>query len=246
MPFTSIIDQNYKVFDDVLQSGQIGDFKENEGQCILKHHHLSEIFYKTENIDKEEDIEESLALIESWESEIIVTTFIQLFYTLIGYKNRSLKKFHNIVNSIILLDEVQNIPIKYWPVVRKILIAMSNYFNCSIILMTATKPLIFEEGEYTELLDNHEKYFKCDELNRVILNIDFKKKRIQEFCSELNDWSKNSYLFVFNTIESSSLVFYETIKKRIQELGLNFKVCYLSTNIIPKERRVRIERIKKH
>jgi len=244
LPFTSIIDQNYNVFDDVLQSGQISDFKENDGLYILKHHHLSEIFYKTKDIDKEDDIEESLALIESWESEIIITTFIQLFYTLIGYKNRSLKKFHNIVNSIILLDEVQNIPIKYWPVVREILIAMSNYFNCRVILITATKPLIFEEDECTELLDNHEKYFKSDELNRVVLNIDSRKKRIQEFCNDLNDWSKNSYLFVFNTIQSS-LDFYGHIKKKIQTLELIFKVCYLSTNIIPKERRGRIELIKK-
>jgi len=245
LPFTSIIDQNYNVFDNVLQSSQINDFKEKESQYLLKHHHLSEIFYKTEDIDKEEEIEESLALIESWESEIVVTSFIQLFYALIGYKNRSLKKFHNIVNSIILLDEVQNIPIKYWSVTREILISMSKYFNCRIILMTATKPLIFKENEYTELLDEYENYFKCDELNRVVLKVDLEKKTIDEFCDEfckeLNNMPKNSYLFVFNTIQSS-LDFYNLIRKRIQKL---WRVYYLSTNIIPKERKDRIDQIKK-
>ena len=81
------------------------------------------------------------------------------------------------------------------------------------------------------------------ELNRVCLKIDSDKKQIPEFCNSLNNWSKNSYLFVFNTI-SSSLEFYKTIIDRIQDLGLDFKVCYLSTNIIPKERRKRIEKIK--
>lgn len=238
LPFTSIIDQNHTVFDEVLS--QIRDFKDYENQYLLKHHHLSEIFYKTENIDREKDVHESLALIESWESEIIVTTFIQLFYTLIGYKNRSLKKFHNIVNSIIILDEAQNIPIEYWNLVRKVLIGMTEYFNCRIILMTATKPLIFEEGEYEELVDNHEFYFKAEELNRVNLQIDRKEKRIIEFCDELNDWSKNSYLFVFNTI-GSSLEFHELIKIKIHKLAQPFKVCYLSTNITPKERKQRIE-----
>ncbi len=238
LPFTSIIDQNYDVFDEVLS--QISDFKDNESQYLLKHHHLSEIFYKTDNIDKEIDLDESLALIESWESEIIVTTFIQLFYTLIGYKNRSLKKFHNIVNSIIILDEAQNIPIEYWDLVRKVLIGMADYFNCRIILMTATKPLIFEEGEYKELVDDYESYFKAEELNRVSLQIDDKEKQIIDFCSGLNDWSKNSYLFVFNTI-GSSLEFHKLIKNKIQELCLPFKICYLSTNITPKERRKRIE-----
>lgn len=241
LPFTSIIDQNFDVFDEVLR--QIKDFKELESQYLLKHHYLSEIFYKTEDIDKEKDVDESLALIESWESEIVVTTFIQLFYTLVGYKNRSLKKFHNIVNSIIILDEVQNIPIEYWSLVREILIAMSKYFNCRIILMTATKPLIFEDGEYKELVDDYETYFKKDELNRVCLNIDSREKSIKDFCGELSDWSKNSYLFVFNTI-GSSLDFYNEVKAKIRELGLTFKVCYLSTNIVPRERRIRIEKIR--
>ncbi len=237
LPFTSIIDQNYDVFDKVLS--QISDFKNNESPYLLKHHHLSEIYYKTQNMDKEEDLDESLALIESWESEVIVTTFIQLFYSLIGYKNRSLKKFHNIVNSIIILDEAQNIPIEYWNLVRRVLIGMTEYFNCRIILMTATKPLIFEEGEYKELVDNYESYFKAEDLNRVILKIDSNEKKLIEFCNELNDWSKNSYLFVFNTI-GSSLDFYNLITNKIQKPDLPFKKCYLSTNITPRERRQRI------
>lgn len=242
LPFTSIIDQNYNEFDKVLK--QIDDFKTNESQYLLKHHHLSEIYYKTEDLDRESDIDESLVLIESWESEIVVTTFIQLFYSLIGFKNRSLKKFHNIVNSIIILDEAQNIPIEYWNLVRTVLIGMTEYFNCRIILMTATKPLIFREGEYTELVDNYHTYFKSPELNRVVLNVDTEEKNIAEFCDQLNDWSKNSYLFVFNTI-GSSLNFYSLLESKIEHMGLQFEIYYLSTNILPKERRTRIENIKK-
>ncbi len=241
LPFTSIIDQNYAVFDNVLN--HINDFSKNESQYLLKHHHMSEIFYKIEGVE-ETDLNQSLALIESWESEIVVTTFIQLFYTLIGYKNRSLKKFHNIVNSIIILDEAQNIPIEYWDLVREILIGMTEYFNCRILLMTATKPLIFREGEYKELVDDHEDYFKTEDLNRVSLQINNNKREISIFCNELNDWSKNSYLFVFNTI-GSSLDFYKLIIDKNRELRLNFKVCYLSTNVIPVQRKKRIEAINK-
>lgn len=242
LPFTSIIDQTYNVFMGVL--GQISDFENRESEHLLKHHHLSEIFYKTESMDKEKDVDESLALIESWESEIIVTTFIQLFHTLIGYKNRSLKKFHSIVNSIVILDEVQNIPIEYWKLVGEILVAIAAYFNCRIILMTATKPLIFEEGTYKELVDGYDSYFNMVELNRVCLNVDSDYRQISDFCNSLEELSKNSYLFVLNTI-SSSLTFYAAIINRIQELGLAFKICYLSTNIIPRERKRKIEMIKK-
>jgi CRISPR-associated endonuclease/helicase Cas3 len=237
LPFTSVIDQNYDVFDEVLCL--IKDFKEKESEYLLKHHHLSEISYKTENIEKEMEVDESLALIESWESEIIVTTFIQLFYTLIGYKNRSLKKFHNIVNSIILLDEVQNIPIKYWGLVEEILNNMSKYFHCHIILLTATKPLIFKEGTYKELVENYAEYFRNEALNRVCLKINNSETTVSDFCNNLKTWTNQSYLFVFNTI-GSSLEFYKLITKKVE----NFKICYLSTNIIPKIRKQRIEKIK--
>ena len=125
---------------------------------------------------------------------------------------------------------------------KQYITAMAEYLNCRIILMTATKPLIFNKEEYRELVDNYENYFKDDELNRVYIVIHNEKQTISDFCNTLSNWSKNSYLFVFNTI-SSSLEFYETLKTVIKRKGLNFKLCYLSKNIIPKERRTKIEGI---
>lgn len=241
LPFMSIIDQNFAVFDEVLK--HIKDYAKKESQYLLKHHHLSDIIYKTEDLNREDDIDESLALIESWEAEVVVTTFLQLFYTLIGYKNRALKKYHNIVNSILLLDEVQNIPYEYWAIIRYVLLAVTDFFHCRIILMTATKPLIFNEGEYMEIVDDYEKYFRHDELNRVRLKINHKKQTINEFYDSISDWSNNSYLFVFNTI-NSSIEFYNKVKTKKEKGELNHELYYLSTNITPKERREKIIRLK--
>ena len=237
LPFTSIIDQTYKVFDQVLHA--IPDYRQGPQEYLLKHHYLADIFYKTKKSGESLDVEDSLALIESWDSEVVVTTFVQLFHTLIGYRNRSLKKFHNIVNSILILDEVQNIPMKYWEAVRKVLLGMARYFNTTVILMTATKPLIFEEGEYTELVSDYEKYFQSPQLNRVELKKESSRtvpKLYENFASRL---SARSYLFVFNTI-NSSLEFLNNIRQRS-----GYRVFYLSTNIIPKARRERIDQIKK-
>ncbi len=239
LPFTSIIDQSYTVFDDVLN--HLENFKGNENEFLLKHHHLSEVIYKSNESNKEIEVDESLALIESWESEIIVTTFIQFFYAVIGYKNRSLKKFHNIVNSIIILDEVQNIPIKYWKLLNVVLHDFAEYFNSRIILMTATKPLIFSKNEFIELVDDYEKYFKLDELNRVSLNIDFNKQTIEEFADKINFQNYDSYLFVFNTIGSAE-AFYQLLNRKIK--NKKTEIIFLSTNIVPKERNARIGKIK--
>ena len=87
----------------------------------------------------------SKILIEGWNSEFVITTFIQLFYSLIGNKNSFLRKFHNITNSIILLDEIQSIPYKYWGIINSILKKLAYEYNCWIILMTATQPFIFRK-----------------------------------------------------------------------------------------------------
>jgi len=242
LPFTSIIDQTFDVFESVLE--QLEEYPEKRSQYLLKHHYLADIYYQMNNDEQEVNVADSLALIESWESEINITTFIQLFYTLIGYRNRSLKKFHNIVNSIIILDEVQNIPIEYWNLVNLILNAIGKYFHCRIILMTATRPLILKENQCLELVDNYQNYFQQDELNRVLLNFDLKQKEITTFCNELQNFPHASYLFVFNTIDSS-LQFYNKIKKKIENEVINAKIIYLSTNIIPKHRKDRISQIKR-
>ena len=58
-----------------------------------------------------------------------------------------LRKFHNIANSIILLDEIQSIPYKYWRIINLILKKLAYEYNCWIILMTATQPFIFKDDE---------------------------------------------------------------------------------------------------
>ena len=244
LPFTSIIDQNYEVIKEVMS--QLTDFRKNENACLIKHHHLEDLRYKIG--DEERPISESLLLIESWESEIIVTTFIQLLHTIIGFKNRFLKKYHNIAGSIILLDEVQNIPIEYWPLINKIFKLLVEHLDCYVILLTATKPLIFDECEAIPLLDNYEEYFKQKGLDRVSLIPNVKPIRLNDFFLEFKRLfnKSSSHLIMLNTIKSS-IEFYKTVKEdaMFKELVEEKYIFYLSANIIPKERAARIVEIKK-
>lgn len=242
LPFTSIIDQNYDTIHKILEG--IDDFKENENLYIIKHHHLADVKYMED--DKERPVDESLALIEAWESEIVVTTFIQFFYTLIGYRNRMLKKYHNIAGSIVILDEVQNIPMEYWGDVGKVLKYTSEILNMYIILMTATKPLIFGEGEYVELVDTPDKYFKG--LDRVSLLPNMEEMDIESFTEEIvqNYDPYKSYMIVMNTIVSSIEVFEklkEKMKDRYKENMPEF--IYLSANIVPYRRKRKLEEVKR-
>jgi len=243
LPFLSIIDQNYSVIEDVFLK-VIG--KKPDGNLLLKHHHLSEITYN--DSQQEYSQEESLFLIEGWSSEIIVTTFIQLFHSIISNKNRMIRKFSQIANSIIILDEVQSIPYKYWHLVRRLFLEFASCFDTYFVFITATKPLIFEKDEIEELIEDRKAYFNT--LYRVnLINRIKEPTSLDEFKSILFDditkFKEDSFLVVLNTINSSlqTYNFLESLKKESEILDTN--LYYLSTNVIPKHRLMRIEEIKK-
>lgn len=263
LPYINIIEQSYSTIKDVL-SNTIGE--ENVSiNLLLKHHHLyfpEEKQYKRDS-DTEIPVDKMLLLIDSWNSEVIVTTFIQLFNSLIGSKNTSLKKFHNIANSIIILDEIQSAPLEYWRLIRDVLSMLTIHLNVKIIFMSATMPGMFRNYELndriTELIPNYKDYFR--KLDRITIETHLDKEiTVDEFVDFFfRKWDKHkSVLIVVNTIKTSKKI-YNAIKKSLS----NKVVClssdkenehinkdkivlgYLSTSIVPIERERRIELIKK-
>lgn len=254
LPFLTIVDQNLDTISSILNESSL-----NGSNFLLNHNHLSDMNYKSNDLENY-DISNSKILIEGWNSEIIVTTFIQFFYSIISNKNKSLRKFHNITNSIILLDEIQSLPYKYWKIINLFFKKLAYEYNCWIILMTATQPYIFKENEIKSLVDNVDYYF--NKFDRVNYNFnldsqnfeDFKK----EFVDKISNDSKNDYLVVLNTINSSKEL-YEFIKdyysvmdydiylddcNGICYIGDDIQLIYLSNNIIPKHRLEKINAIK--
>lgn len=240
LPFTSIIEQNFAVLRDVLAF--MPDFSASEGRYLLKHHHLAEVAYKENNGEK--TLSEALLLMESWEAEVVVTTFYQLLHSVIGFKNRYLKKIHQLCGSIIILDEVQNIPAEYWPLLNNVLQQMSHHFGCYILLLTATKPFIFEPEVAQEWLsaEKVKQYFQSLDRTRIVpvLSEDGESWSEEEWFErfvECYDASK-SHLIILNTVQSSMDMY-----RRVKGLAGDRPVYYLSTNITPRERMDRLNDI---
>jgi len=244
LPFTSIIDQNYQVFNQVLTyvTGE-----EPGNNILLKHHYLADGFYKVKEND-DEHLEysslESRFIIEGWNSSIIVTTFVQLFHSLITNRNGASRKFHRIANSIVILDEVQAIPHQYWQLLRQICNYMVRHMDTYFILVTATLPLIFPENEICELVPNKEHYYRT--LNRIKLEphiediielSDFQKIVIQEALVNKD----KDILVVMNTIKSAQTI-YQVLTDALDAEKNEF--YYLSSYVVPAERKKRIDNIK--
>jgi len=251
-PFLSIIDQNKKVFEDVLTDHFGGEIP---SKLLIDHHHISDIFYKEEKELEPLEPEKALILIEGWHSEIIVTTFVQLFHSLITNRNRAARKFHNITNSIIILDEFQTIPTKYWSLIREALEYLSQNYNCFIIVMSATQPLIFQKEECINLVDEPE-YF--NKVNRYAINFkgEFTFEKFKEDI--LDELKSNDVMIILNTIKSCKEL-YTYLKQKLadteqtknDENGIcklkdGTMLINLSSNIIPYHRLNRIDEIKKN
>jgi len=278
LPFLSIIDQNSSVISEVLSGRdkkgweKLFELEKEKKQSyleenvpsnlLLKHHHLVDIKYREEK-DNElnviEDINKSLLLTEGWHSEVVITTFIQFFHS---NRNRSARKFHNMVNSIIILDEIQSIPHKYWLLLNKMLKYLASEFNCWIILITATKPLIFDKEEIKELVNNRDVYFEA--FDRVDFNFDLNEKDFDDFKEEIFyeiiEEKDRDIMVVLNTINSSKNLYNYLKEKFLGEYDIKDKkklvdndgICdfpdldliNMSTHVLPSYRLNRIDRIK--
>lgn len=237
IPFMSVIDQNYDVLEDILESNGINI----SSDFILKHHSMSPINY-IDSEEKEYRNYDARFLMENWQSTIIATTFVQLFNTIFkSGLNGIMHRFHKLSGSIVILDEVQSVPPEYYHIIEDLLKIISEKFNCFIITITATKPL-FLQGR--ELVTNNKDIF--DNMNRIILeNHTNEELKLDDFQSIVQgDIEKNndkSFLIILNTVKSA-LKTYEYLEEVI---GDECKVLYLSTEIIPVRRLEIIKEIKK-
>ena len=124
IPYTSIIEQNAKVFSDLL----------GEDQVLENHSNV-------EYTDGEELELKQLAT-ENWDAPVIVTTNVQFFESLFSNKSSKCRKLHNIARSVLIFDEAQMLPEDYLkPCVRAISELVLNY-GCTAVMCTATQPAL--------------------------------------------------------------------------------------------------------
>ncbi|NLO90097.1 MAG: CRISPR-associated helicase Cas3' [Clostridia bacterium] len=244
LPFTSIIDQNFEVINKLLA----GTSAPADLSHILKHHHLS---YMDSN-ENEDNLNYSSSglklLIENWPSGVVITTFVQFFESILSHRNRMLKKLHRLRDSIILIDEIQALDVEYYVLVEYVLGILCKHYDARVILMTATRPLIFigdenNELKAVELLSDYPSYYKY--FNRTSICIEREKIEIEGLINQFEDLLSDdaSCLLVFNTI-NSSLEAYKKVNEILLEKNIKKPVFYLSTNIVPAHRKQRIKEIK--
>ncbi len=146
IPYTSIIEQNAKVFGDILG-------KEN----VLEHH--SGIDYESTD-----ELKPKQLAAENWDLPVIVTTNVQFFESLFSNKSSKCRKLHNIANSVIIFDEAQMLPNDYLLPCIAAMEELIRHYRSSIVLCTATQPSLKtffpEDMQHLELCPRMEEQFR--------------------------------------------------------------------------------------
>lgn len=140
VPFTSIIEQNAKVFTDLL--AVLGD------DIVLQHH--SNLLPKKES----EETTRSRLATENWDAPIIVTTSVQFYESLFAARTSKSRKLHNIANSVVILDEAQALPVQYLEPCLRTLEQLSSHYHTTTVLCTATQPAIKKTQLFNIGLEN--------------------------------------------------------------------------------------------
>lgn len=217
IPYTSIIEQNARVFRQIL-----GEENVLENHC---------------NVDyKESDELNPMQLAaENWDKPVVVTTNVQFFESLFSNKSSRCRKLHRIVNSVIIFDEAQMLPNDYLKPCIAMMEELLERYRTSMVLCTATQPALdsfFQTaGKGTELCPRMEEQFRFFE--RVTFQ-NLGTISEEELIDKLNQ--ENQALCIVNTKKRAQAL-YDQMKGE--------GVYHLSTTMYPKHRRRVLKNIRR-
>lgn len=236
LPFLSIIDQTAREYEALLRQGG----EEPDGAWFLTVHSLSDRQYS-------DDLEEAVEtfFIDTWRTELVITTYDQFLLTLMSPKARYQMRFHNLCDALIVMDEVQSLPCKLWKPLEGLLRGLTVIGNSRVLLMSATLPS-FVAG-VKALLPNHEQYFRTFGRYTIFFRIRAKlplDEFLKEICQRLPTWlaDRRRVLLTLNTRRSARSV-RDAMEMSWPGSFQDVPLLFLSADVTPSDRLKAIQQI---
>ena len=246
-PFLSVLEQNATAIQEII--GKEG---------VLEHH--SNVVRElqdtvTQNEEYGEETINSLMtdyLVDTWDSPVLLTTMVQFFQTLFKTKSANIRRFSNLANSVLILDEVQSLPIEVTTLFNLTMNFLSRVMRATVVLCTATQPVYDSESIRHRLLYGGE---MTEQADIVTLTVEeqavFKRTELRKF-DESGAVSRLYDLVSFILEEESSTLVILNTKVAVEKLFslLEFQtdrpLYHLSTNMCAQHRLDIIKEIKNH
>lgn len=229
IPFTSIIEQNAKVYADIF------------GRDNIVEHHSNFVLPTGVKVepDSPDGENKNLSLATAnWNAPLILTTNVQFFESLFTSHPSRSRKVHNIANSVIILDEVQALPNEFLLPCMYALSELVKNYHCTVVLCTATQPNFVENEVFpagTSVRDIVPIYQELADKMKRAKSHNLGYKTIDEIAYCLK--SEQQVLCIVNTKKHANDLY-----SLVKEAG---DTLHLSTNMCPKHRKQVIETIRK-
>ncbi len=229
IPYTSIIEQTAKIFKTVFDNYDV----------VLEHH------CNIEPAENKEITATRLAA-ENWDIPIVVTTTVQLFESLFAAKPSRCRKLHNLVNSVIVLDETQLLPPGNLNPIHHLIKLLAKRYGVTFLMTTATPTpsagvddafgkILLKDIKTTEVIHQPERYY--EKLQRTIYSLpeDFHAHQSWEAIAEQIRQHPTA-LAIVNKRDDARQLF--------TQLKSGGTVFHLSALMCPKHRKRVIDEIK--
>ncbi len=224
-PYLSILEQNAQLIKTILR----------DTEYVIEFH---------SNIIRKDD-ERGNQLSEDWSELVILTTLVQFLNAMFSGNMKSIRRFHQLTNSIIIIDEAQAIPIKCLGLFTTMTNFLSRCCHTTIVICTATQPL-FEKIDYrllyskpADMILDIIKYKKPFTRTEIINMADHRMKTDELATMVLKIFKKNILIILNTKLAVQKL--YEELKSRAEE---NILIFQLTTYMCAAHRLDVIERIK--
>jgi CRISPR-associated endonuclease/helicase Cas3 len=237
LPYLSIIEQTEKIYHQLLETQQTNT------EILIASHSLSDRHYELEG----EKLNDKYAefFLNTWRSEIVITTFDQFLLALFSEKTRHLMRFHNLMDAVIILDEVQTLPPKLWDIINQTLHALTKEAHTKILMMSATQPQFLSPAQelagtpkqITDIFKQCQRY-QIHLKHRTEQPID---EFTHQLISRVKTWltEKKRIMITLNTRASAKLLW----KQLHQNFHTQITVHLISADVTPRDRLKKIQTI---
>lgn len=247
-PYISILEQNAKVYREVL-----GNSREKEFGILEFHSSIVADLEDSGMSEGERDIYKYLG--ENFEAPLVLTTMVQFLEALFSGKKSAIRRLHRFQNSVVIVDEIQSVPLKTLSLLHEGMNILARRFQTTFLVCSATIPPIegAEEGvkegviplEYAKDAELTRRYDKEAPFDRVTLESllsegAYDEGRLVEKVLAVRE-EYPSILIIVNT-RSAAKKIYEQLKKYDPGVPL----YHLSNNMCPAHRLDTLERIRNH
>lgn len=242
VPFLSIVEQTARTYREIFEP-HFGP------HYVLEHHSIAGVEESKEASSDLDPAElQRRLLTENWDAPLVVTTSVQLLESLHAHRPRRCRKLHRLAKSVVLLDEVQTLPLNLVLATLGTLGHLADKFNTTVVFATATQPAFDQLDQAVrqhwsgagwkppELVDAEPSLFSRQQRIKIRWQLD----KPRTWGDVANEAAEEKQALLIVNLKRHALELFRLLRSRCREE----EVLHLSTSMCPAHRLATLDTVR--